>query len=184
VVLEHVDTERHNALQAELEAARDAVPPEQTGERILAVARAVRRWALRNPTEFGLLGGRRAGPAHPATRRAGQVLGDLAAVLWLRHPFPVRPDDEIDPRLIPQLRAWSDLLPIPLPLGALQVLLSGWIRLYGLLCLEVSGRLDSTVDDADPVFEAELRSLATRLGIGEPPRTTADDPHPVRTVEA
>jgi hypothetical protein len=180
---EHVDTDLFDAVRAELEAARDAVPPEQPGERILAVVRAFRCWALRNPTDFGLLGGRRAGPAQLAARRTSRVLGDLVAVLWLRQPFPVRADDEIDARLVPQLRSWSDQLPIPVPLGALQVVLSGWTRLYGLLCLEVSGRLDSAVDDADPVFEAELRSLAGQLGIGDRPRTAADD-HPGRAVEA
>jgi hypothetical protein len=34
------------------------------------------------------------------------------------------------------------------------------------------------------VFEAELRSLAGRLGIGEPPRTGTEDHHPGRTVDA
>jgi hypothetical protein len=49
----------------------------------------------------------------------------------------------------------------------LQVFLSCWIRLYGLVCMEVFGHLKFALDDAEPMFEAELRGLAELLGVPE-----------------
>jgi Tetracyclin repressor-like, C-terminal domain len=46
----------------------------------------------------------------------------------------------------------------------MHVFLSCWIRLYGTVCMEAFGRLRFAVDDAEPVFEAELKGLAALLG--------------------
>ena len=46
-----------------------------------------------------------------------------------------------------------------LPLGVMQVFLSCWIRLYGLVCMEIFGHLKFALADAEPMFEAELHSL-------------------------
>ena len=42
----------------------------------------------------------------------------------------------------------------------MQVFLSCWIRLYGMVCMEVFGHLQFALHDAEPMFEAELRDLA------------------------
>ena len=47
----------------------------------------------------------------------------------------------------------------------MHVFLSCWIRLYGLVCMEVFGHLRFALDDAEPMFEAELRSLGGILGV-------------------
>jgi hypothetical protein len=44
------------------------------------------------------------------------------------------------------------------------VFLSCWIRLYGMVCMEVFGHLKFALRDAEPMFEAELRGLAALLG--------------------
>ena len=67
-------------------------------------------------------------------------------------------DDEIEPPLQEQLRAWCAEFPVQLPLGVMQVFLSCWIRLYGLVCMEVFGHLKFALDDAEPMFEAELHA--------------------------
>jgi hypothetical protein len=56
---------------------------------------------------------------------------------------------------------------VALPLGVMQVFLSCWIRLYGMVCLEVFGHLRFALADAGPMFEAELRALGNLLGVGE-----------------
>ncbi|WP_241564181.1 hypothetical protein [Nonomuraea polychroma] len=43
--------------------------------------------------------------------------------------------------------------------------LSCWIRLYGLLCMEVLNQLDFAYTDLEPVFEECLREIAPRLGL-------------------
>ena len=49
----------------------------------------------------------------------------------------------------------------------MQVFLSCWIRLYGLVCMEIFGHLKFAVADAGPMFEAELHSLAEVLGVAD-----------------
>jgi hypothetical protein len=47
------------------------------------------------------------------------------------------------------------------------VFLSCWIRLYGIVAMEIFGHLRFALDDAEPMFEAELRALAGVLGAEE-----------------
>jgi hypothetical protein len=58
----------------------------------------------------------------------------------------------------PELAEWCTTLPVELPLGVVHVFLSCWIRLYGMVCMEVLGHLRFALDDTEPVFEAELRT--------------------------
>jgi len=143
---------------------------------ITAASRAFRAWALAHPREFGLLFGSPIpgidahsddSPAGLASERFGQVFGDLVARIYLASPFPVPAEDEMDPELRRQLRDWCSGLPVELPVGAGQVFLSCWIRLYGMVALEVFGHVQFALPDAEPLFEAELRDLAVKLGFGQ-----------------
>lgn len=151
-----------------------AVPADPRAQ-ITAASRAFRSWALAHPREFGLLFGSPIpgidahsddSPAGLASERFGQLFGDLVARIYLTDPFPVPAEDEMDPRLRRQLRAWCSALPVELPIGAGQVFLSCWIRLYGMVAMEVFGHLEFALPDAEPMFEAELRDLAVKLGFG------------------
>jgi hypothetical protein len=66
-------------------------------------------------------------------------------------------------RLLPP----EELEPVPRPLGVMSVFLSCWIRLYGMVCLEVFGHLRFALADAAPMFEAEMRAIAEQVGIPE-----------------
>jgi AcrR family transcriptional regulator len=143
---------------------------------ITAASRAFRAWALAHPREFGLLFGSPIpgidahsddSPAGLASERFGQVFADLVARIYLASPFPVPAEDEMDPELRRQLRDWCSALPVELPAGAGQVFLSCWIRLYGMVALEVFGHVQFALPDAEPLFEAELRDLAVKLGFGQ-----------------
>lgn len=144
---------------------------------ITAASWAFRSWALAHPREFGLLFGSPIpgidahsddSPAGLASERFGQVFGDLVARIYRRSPFPVPAEDEMDPHLRRQLRDWCSALPVELPVGAGQVFVSCWIRLYGMVAMEVFGHLRFALPDAEPMFEAELRDLAVKLGFGPP----------------
>ena len=71
------------------------------------------------------------------------------------------------PALREQLGDWCETMPVPLPLGVMYVFLSSWIRLYGMVCMEVFGHLRFALHDAEPMFESELRRLGDFLGIGD-----------------
>ncbi len=158
-------------------AAEDAAAGGAASQ-LIAAARELRRWALMHPAEFGLLFGTplpgaasdpSAGTQETVTDEAcrafGLVFAELFGQLWERQPFPVAADHEIDPGLAAQLRTYADQLGRPLPLGAVLIYLSSWVRLYGLIALEVFGHLSFALDDGEALFETELRSLAGQLGI-------------------
>jgi AcrR family transcriptional regulator len=180
-LVEHVVADLYDELVAVLEAAREATRPATAPGQLLACGRAFRRWATTHRAEFSLLFGSAgdgvvpahaapgagAGPAEQAARRFGAVFAVLVARIYGERRFPVPADDEIPPALQVQLRAWCAEFPVPLPLGVLQVFLSCWIRLYGLVCMEIFGHLRFALADAEPMFEAELRALAEVLGVAD-----------------
>ncbi len=157
-------------LVAELEKARDAWPT--AAPRLTGASRRFRRWGLAHPQELTLLF---ATPVPAPDERSEQSVECLASErfamvflgifreLWAERPFPVRPDDELDPRLVLHLGEWSR--ETGLPLGALEVFLRCWVRLYGMVMIEVSGHVAFAVGDAEPLFELELESMGRLIGI-------------------
>ncbi|MBG0822762.1 WHG domain-containing protein [Planomonospora sp. ID91781] len=160
-------------LAAAMEQARDARPGAPTGDRMLAVCRAMRVWATAHPAEFGWIFAspitppdRRPDSArHRAALRFEQVLLDLTVELWRTRPFPVPDPAGLPASLREQLTAYSAAIGGRLPPEAAHVFLSCWIRLYGLLCMEVLHQLDFAYTDMEPVFEECLRDLAAALGL-------------------
>lgn len=184
-LVEHVVADLYGELCDELALARDAAVPATPGAQLMTVTRRFRTWALAHHAEFGLLFGSPAesvgssaqqakeGPAGAGARRFGETFGALVAQIYLERGFPILADDQLDPAYQEQLRLWCDTLPVPLPLGVMHVFLSCWIRLYGTVCMEAFGHLRFALDDAQPVFEAELRGLGELLGIAEEYRPPA-----------
>jgi len=176
-LLVHLIGELYDELADAMEAARDAEPADDPYRRLSAVSRAFRDWATGHPREFGLLFGspipgievaesteEAPSPAHEAGQRIGRIFGAEVARIYLERPFPVPSEDELDPGLRAELAAWTDAFPVELPLGAAQVFLSCWIRLYGMVAMEVFGHLRFALPDAGPLFEMELHDLAVKLG--------------------
>ncbi|MFC5833357.1 TetR/AcrR family transcriptional regulator [Nonomuraea insulae] len=155
-----------------MEAARGAQPPGDHGRRLLAACRAMRRWAVTHRAEFGwVFASPMAGERRPDSPRelAGQdferVFMEEIAELWRTRPFPAPGEGELDPSIREQLRAYATATGLTLPVEVIHVFLSCWIRLYGLLCMEVLGQLDFAYSDLEPVFEECLREMAPRLGL-------------------
>jgi AcrR family transcriptional regulator len=159
-----------------LEAARDDMPADDLGAQMFAMCRAFRRWSIAHPAEFGLMFGSPVpGPTstpdsndcgkHEAGTRFAATFAGLFTAIWLQAPFPVPADDEIAPALAEQLRAYVAELGAPLPLGAVQLFLSCWIRLYGMVAMEVFGHIHFAFSDVEPMFEAELQQAAAQLGL-------------------
>ncbi|PRX66917.1 TetR family transcriptional regulator [Nonomuraea fuscirosea] len=162
-------------LAAVMERARDARAGAPTGERLLAVCRAMRAWSVAHPAEFGWIFASTISPPnrgaasarHQAALRFEQVLLDLTAELWRNRPFPVPDLAALPASQREQLTAYSAAIDGRLPPEAAHVFLACWIRLYGLLCMEVLHQLDFAYTDMEPVFEECLRDLATALGIDD-----------------
>jgi len=144
--------------------------------KLIASCREFRRWALTHREEFGLLFGTPL-PGLEALHNdkidecamefAGSFIG-LFLELWQRHPFPVPRDEEIDPGLAAQLARYVGALGVDLPAGAALTFLRCWVRLYGMVSLEVFGHLHFALDDAAPMFEITLAELADLVGLTYP----------------
>ncbi|MFD0900401.1 TetR/AcrR family transcriptional regulator [Actinomadura sediminis] len=172
-------------LTAAMEAARDAHAPGGTADRLLATCRAMRDWAVAHPAEFGWIFAspipaaasarhRPDTPRNQAGRDFELVFLQQIEELWARRRFPVPAPADLDPSVREQLSAYAAALGRALPIEALYVALSCWIRLYGLLCMEVLNQLDFVYSDPGPIYEETLRDLVGTLGLDyRPPR-----PHP------
>jgi hypothetical protein len=145
--------------------------------KLIAACREFRHWALTHREEFGLLFGTPLPGLEPlhndkidecALDFAGSWM-TLFLELWQRHPFPVQADDQIEPGLLAQLARYIGGLGVDLPAGAVLIFLRCWVRLYGMVSLEVFGHLHFALDDAAPLFEYTLAELADLVGLDYPP---------------
>ncbi|MEU4542081.1 TetR/AcrR family transcriptional regulator [Nonomuraea dietziae] len=169
-----------------MEQARDTHADAPIGDRLLSVCRAMRSWAVAHPAEFGWIFASPIAPPnrqrdsvrHQAALRFEQVLLDLTVELWQAQPFPVPDLAGLPASLREQLTAYSAAIEGQLPPEAAHVFLTCWIRLYGLLCMEILHQLDFAYTDLEPVFEECLRDLSVKLSVGysEPP--LAEGRHP------
>jgi AcrR family transcriptional regulator len=152
-------------------------PAEESGgdvtAKLIAACREFRHWALTHREEFGLLFGTPLPGLEPlhndktdecAMEFAGSFI-TLFLELWQRHPFPVPADEQIEPGLVAQLARYVAALGVDLPIGAALVFLRCWVRLYGMVSLEVFGHLHFALDDAAPMFEITLAELAGLVGL-------------------
>jgi AcrR family transcriptional regulator len=146
---------------------------DMTGK-LIAACREFRRWSLDHRPEFSLLFG---SPLPALEALHDDVCGPCAmefagtffalfAELWQKQPFPVPRDDELSPALREQLARYRDGVGGgSIPLGALLTFLRCWVRLYGMVTLEVFGHLSFAMDDAAPMFEYTLAELAELVGL-------------------
>lgn len=167
----------YDELVGVMEGARDGQPPTDMAARFAAVVQAFRQWAVAHPREFGLVFATPIGPAgsglakhHVAGGdRFGQVWIGMFLALWMQGPFDHPADAELDPGLRRQIEEWAQANDIPVPLGALAIFLQCWVRIYGLVSLEVFGHLGFALSDVGPMYDAMLSELAARLGMTWPP---------------
>jgi AcrR family transcriptional regulator len=143
--------------------------------KLVAACREFRRWALTHRAEFGLLFGTplpglEAGRDEVIDECADKFSGEFLTLfyeLWRSHPFPVPAEEEIEPGLAAQLARYRDGLGVDLPIGAILIFLRCWVRLYGIISLEVFGHLGFALDDPAAMFEYTLVELQELLGLGQ-----------------
>ncbi len=168
---------------ADVVADADAsMPVDDTDGRILVSLRAFRNWAITHQAEFSVMFGPRTrlDPEADITRalEAGRRFGSTFFTLFDRlvseERFPLPRDEEIPNALRPELRSFADSVGFTSPdisEGAVMVLTACWVRLYGVVCMEVFQHLSFVVGDMEPFFESELQNMAKDLGVRySPPR--------------
>jgi AcrR family transcriptional regulator len=176
-VVADIFTEASDAVEAAIGAARVTSGGDLT-EMVIAACRGFRRWSLDHPAEFGLIFGtplpgldiEHDDVTAECGRKFGGTFLTLIIELWRKHPFSVPAPDELDPGLREQLERYREGLGVDLPLGVIATYLRCWVRLYGIVALEIFGHLSFALDDAGPMFEYFLADTAPLLGLDYPPR--------------
>jgi AcrR family transcriptional regulator len=183
-LLQHVCGDIFTEIAADIHAAIGRASQASGGDmtaKLIAACQAFRTWSLAHPREFGLLFGTPL-PGLEAVQGHGDpddFVAECASKfsleflvlfyeLWSKHPFPVLADDEIDPGLLAQLIRYRDALGADLPAGAVLTFLRCWVRLYGMVSLEVFGHLHFALDDPAAMFDYTLGELAGLLGLRYP----------------
>jgi AcrR family transcriptional regulator len=182
-LIKHVIADIFTELAADLRSAIAVAGAESGGDmtaKVLAACWEFRRWSLSHTREFGLIFATPLPGLHvqkdEITSEGGGQFGntffELLLELWRKRPFPVPAGDEIDRGLLKQLEGYRDglgKLAEGLPLGLLLVFLRCWVRLYGIVSLEVFGHLSFALDDGRPMFELMLSEMAPLIGLQYPP---------------
>lgn len=146
----------YDALGAAAEAAEAAVPRPDVRGRFLAIAGAVRSWAMAHPHEYGLIFGTPvpgyAAPettVAPATRVPALLVGVLTDAVAAESPTTDRPAAPLDPAAERALDAVVEQLAVPVPRERLLRGMLAWTAMFGLVSFELFGHLHNVVD-ADP----------------------------------
>lgn len=152
-----------------LEAAAASQPADDPALQLLAASRAFRAWCIGHPREFQLAFG--LAPAPPGgdplphcdvdnVRRLCSFFFSLFVAIWRQQQFPVDSAEHIDPALVTQMQRFLDIAEYDVPVGLVKVYADGWVRLYGMVALELYGHLRFVLTDAEAFFETMLAEYA------------------------
>ena len=171
-LIEALRLDLYSELVNTLTSARERSGATDPECRLLAICRALRQWAVTHPAEFGCLfatpapmGLERCTNASQSGRAFGQVFLEEIVAIWRTKRFPIPSLEDMDPSLAEQLCKYSERIDGALPPEAAYIFLSCWMRLYGLLCMEVLNQIGFAYSDLEPVYEECLQDLCRLLDI-------------------
>ena len=140
--------------------------------RWLAVAHALRDWAVAQPHEYALIYGSPV-PGYAAPRDTvepsirpvvvlGAILNDAHNAGELAGVFATPPPQA----LLPELRAIKDVVAPDVSEAAMVRALIAWTELFGAISFELFGRFNNTITDLATWYDHQARMMALFLGIG------------------
>lgn len=143
------------------------------GRALLTAVRTFRSWAVGNRNEFALLFGQDdARRSRDSTVRFAEIFFSLAVDAWASAPHgavvataPATGTVLDTVRLLADDRPDGPAATTALPPEVRFVVARSWVRLAGLVSLEVSGQLGGVLRDVAVYFESELEDVAQALGI-------------------
>ncbi|MEU5168027.1 TetR/AcrR family transcriptional regulator [Streptomyces mutomycini] len=155
------------------EAAEAALPkagdtPGPYPARWVAVACAVRDWALAHPHEYALIYGSPV-PGYTAPQdtvgpasRVGLVLIGLVREAYLAEGLAVPP---LTAELRPEAERMAADLADDLPPGVVVALVGAWAQLFGLISFEIFGQFDRLVEARELLFRRAVHELGRSTGL-------------------
>lgn len=180
-LLNELIADAYTRLGQEVATARDAVPNDDLFGRLLAVARAYRQWARREPQQFALifglpLPGYVAPQDGPTTEAAQRAMAELSR-LFLDARDQGRLDRPLLTNVPPALREAAQAKHAhhhpgdeihKMPPESFQAMLHAWAALHGFTSLEAYGHFEWMGADADAVedlFLGQVELAARAAGI-------------------
>lgn len=163
----------YDELGDEVDAALEAVDSADHRGRLVAIGRAVRTWAVREPATYALLFGSPVpGYAAPADRTTGpgtRVIVRLVQVwedAWLAGDVASAPVGRVPRRLGQDFRRIRRDMGLTAPDELIARGLLVWAGLFGCISFEVFGQYGpDTFSDVRPLFELHLGLLADTVGL-------------------
>lgn len=163
--------EAYDALGTVAEAAAEATSRRSPRNRWLAVARAIRAWALDHPHQYALLYGSPVpGYAAPELTTASGVRVTVALVGVVADAARTRTlTPSVAMGAAPALRPSLDAVRAATGLeGGDEVIvatLAAWTQLFGLLSFEVFGQTRGAGIDHEALFDTTVGSMAAAIGL-------------------
>ncbi|MCA6092401.1 WHG domain-containing protein [Streptomyces sp. SCA3-4] len=161
------------AMEQADQAAKDDGAP--TGTRFLAVARALRAWALANPAEFALVYGSPVPGYHapqdtvpPASRTPAVLAGIVRSALEAGELTPPRRAVPGPPLIRPEATALFGSVPEAPFADVIERGIVLWSNLIGLLAFEVFARTHDSVLDQSDFFDFAIAVTAEGIGLVVP----------------
>jgi AcrR family transcriptional regulator len=160
----------YNSLGESVERADAGQPREQLRARWLAVAHAVRDWALAQPHEYALIYGSpvpgyqaprdTVGPATRGTSVLGGILSDGVELGLLNETADGERLPETVHRELANLR---DLAFPNVPEELLARGMGGWILIFGAVSFELFGQFDTVLTDRRAFFDYQMRNAYVQI---------------------
>jgi AcrR family transcriptional regulator len=156
-----------------VDAAVAGVPEDRHGERFLALGRAVRAWALAEPSTYALLyGGPVPGYAAPEERttvpgtRVPRTMLEIAAAAYADGALDPPAVGSVTTALAIGLDGIRSQFAVDLPDAVLVRGVLVWSALFGAVSFEVFGQYGpDRLGDPERLFEHHLAALAADLGL-------------------
>ena len=163
----------YHSLADALEDARQAHAPQAHYARLQAAGNAYRGWALAHPQRYALIFGTPipgyVAPAEVTLPGAARALGILIEILGAAHAAGrLHPQGEfaaLPAELAERYRAFGAGRGLDLPPEVLHMAVTSWLRLHGLVSLELDGHFDSLLGSAEPLCAQLLDGLAVQFGL-------------------
>jgi AcrR family transcriptional regulator len=165
-------------LGARVKFVHDETCTRSPATRIGEMAQAFRKWAIEHPSEFWLvLGPSSSGPpACQVPQFAAYFFGDFLQS-WKYFHSAANPVDQVgEPACTDAHAAVAEGLP-GLPRAAVSGFLSAWIRLFGVVAMEISGQvkwlpvdaadLEALVQEQLAELGCQVTAMTTTAGIGK-----------------
>lgn len=168
LIVDAYDAVGEAAEKAQLTAVPDRSAPGTQLTRWVAVACAVRDWALAHPHEYALIYGSPV-PGYTAPQvtigpasRVGLVLIAVVEDAHREQGLALPPlAEELRPEAE---RLAADLAP-GLPSAVVAPLVAAWSQLFGLLSFEIFGQFNRVVEDREAFFRQAVTELARSVGL-------------------